>query len=124
MRNADWHAIRPWKGSQSGGFQELCVQLARAETPEPAKFILLGAPDARVECYCILPDDSEWGWQKSYAPHPQNTAPGSLFLNREPVGIPSWKTGDRWRRISGVLALHWERMVDEVAVVRCSAVVD
>ena len=30
----------------------------------------------------------------------QNTAPGSLFLNREPVGIASWNAGDRWRRIS------------------------
>ena len=66
MNNLSWQAIRAWNGSQSGGFEELCVQLARAETPEGARFIPLGAPDAGVECYCVLDDNSEWGWQAKY----------------------------------------------------------
>ena len=66
MNYIDWQGIRSWKGTQNGGFEELCVQLARAETPERARFIPLGAPDAGVECYCVLDDNSEWGWQAKY----------------------------------------------------------
>ena len=66
MTNVDWQTIRSWKGSQSNGFEELCVQLARVETPEGAKFIPTGTPDAGVECYCVLPNENEWGWQAKY----------------------------------------------------------
>ncbi len=66
MYSVDWESIRPWHGSQSGGFEELCVQLARIEIPNDAKFIPTGAPDAGVECYCVLPDGDEWGWQAKY----------------------------------------------------------
>ena len=66
MDDIDWLSIRPWNGTQHGGFEELCIQLARAETPERARFISLGAPDAGVECYCVLDDNSEWGWQAKY----------------------------------------------------------
>ena len=66
MYNVDWNSIRTWNGSQSGGFEELCVQLARSETPENAKFTRTGTLDAGVECYCVLPDEKEWGWQAKY----------------------------------------------------------
>ena len=48
----------------------MCVQLARVETPEGAKFIPTGTPDAGVECYCVLSDGKEWGWQAKYFTSP------------------------------------------------------
>lgn len=62
----DWKAIRPLHGDKAKGFQELCVQLARTESPANAEFTPKGNPDAGVECYCILDDGSEWGWQTKY----------------------------------------------------------
>lgn len=64
--NLDWSAIRPLNGSQAAGFEELCAQLARAESPAGAKFERKGTPDAGVECFCALSDDTEWGWQAKY----------------------------------------------------------
>ena len=64
--NLDWKAIRPLHGDKAKGFQELCVQLARTESPINAEFIPKGNPDAGVECYCVLEDGSEWGWQTKY----------------------------------------------------------
>ena len=57
--NLDWHGIRPLTGSRNKGFEELCAQLARAESPADAKFIRKGTPDAGVECYAILNDGAE-----------------------------------------------------------------
>lgn len=62
----NWHEIRPLNGSQANGFEELCAQLARAEISDAAKFERKGTPDAGVECYCVFPDGSEWGWQAKY----------------------------------------------------------
>ena len=62
----DWKAIHPLDGSRGEAFEELCAQLARAQTPHNAKFDRKGVPDAGVECFCILPDSSEWGWQAKY----------------------------------------------------------
>ena len=62
----DWKAIHPLNGSQGDAFEELCAQLARAETPTGAKFNRKGSPDAGVECFCVMPDRSEWGWQAKY----------------------------------------------------------
>lgn len=62
----DWKGIRPLNGAKDKGFQELCVQLARTESPTNAKFTAKGNPDAGVECYCALDDGSEWGWQAKY----------------------------------------------------------
>ena len=62
----NWNEIRPLDGSQSHGFEELCAQLARAESPQDARFERKGAPDAGVECYCVLDNRSEWGWQAKY----------------------------------------------------------
>ena len=55
-----------WNESQRDGFGKFCVQLASIEAPACAKFIATGDPDAGVECYCVLPDGSEWGWQAKY----------------------------------------------------------
>jgi hypothetical protein len=62
--NLDWMAIRPLNGSRAEGFEELCAQLARAESP--TGFERKGAPDSGVECYTVHPDNTEWGWQAKY----------------------------------------------------------
>ena len=62
----NWNGIRALNGSQHTGFEELCVQLARAESSETGEFFRKGSPDAGVECYCVLDDGSEWGWQAKY----------------------------------------------------------
>ncbi len=62
--NLDWNKIRPLNGSRTEGFEELCAQLARAESPDGV--VRKGTPDAGVECYCVLDDESEWGWQAKY----------------------------------------------------------
>ena len=66
MMAVDWDAIRHLDGSQSAGFEELCAQLARSESPSPDGFVRKGSPDAGVECFCTLPDGNEWGWQAKY----------------------------------------------------------
>ena len=62
----DWNAIRPLNGSRADGFEELCAQLARAERPTGSSFERKGPPDAGVECYAVLGDLTEWGWQAKY----------------------------------------------------------
>jgi len=64
--NIDWNAIRPLNGARADGFEELCAQLARAESPTGSRFERKGAPDAGVECYAVLSDGTEWGWQAKY----------------------------------------------------------
>ena len=66
MVSVNWNNIRPLNGSQNAGFEELCAQLARLETPLDAKFTRTGNPDAGVEGYCVLPNGDEWGWQAKY----------------------------------------------------------
>ena len=66
MENINWHNIRPWNGSPNGGFEELCVQLARAEVPDGTRLKRAGVQDAGVECYYVFEDGSEWGWQAKY----------------------------------------------------------
>jgi len=61
-----WNSIKSLEGSQHKGFEELCAQLARAESPEDAEFRRKGSPDAGVECYTIMSDGCEWGWQAKY----------------------------------------------------------
>lgn len=58
----EWHNIR----SQSKGFEELCAQLGRVELPAGSKFERKGSPDGGVECYAVLADGAEWGWQAKY----------------------------------------------------------
>ena len=62
----NWNDIRPLNGSKAEGFEELCAQLGRAESPDSDSFFRKGSPDAGVECYCVLDDGSEWGWQAKY----------------------------------------------------------
>ena len=62
----NWNGIRALNGSQATGFEELCAQLARVESTETADFVRKGYLDAGVECYCVLNDESEWGWQAKY----------------------------------------------------------
>ncbi len=62
----NWDGIRALDGEQSHGFEELCTQLARQETPDDAKFVPKGRPDAGVECFCVLPSGEEWGWQAKF----------------------------------------------------------
>ena len=64
--NLNWHEIRPINSSQREGFEELCTQLARVESPDDAEFVRKGTPDAGVECYCVLPNGDEWGWQAKF----------------------------------------------------------
>ncbi len=66
MVSVNWNNTRPLNGSQYAGFEELCTQLARLETPDNAKFTRTGNPDAGVEGYCVLPSGDEWGWQAKY----------------------------------------------------------
>ena len=62
----DWHNIRPLNGGREKGFEELCAQLARSESPSGSRFVRKGTPDAGVECYAILSDGAEWAWQAKY----------------------------------------------------------
>ena len=63
----DWNKLRSFKGSVESGFEELCCQLASQENvPAGAKFIRKGTPDAGVECFWLLPNGIEWGWQAKY----------------------------------------------------------
>ena len=62
----DWGAIRALDGSQQDGFEELCAQLARAETPTGGEFVRKGRPDAGLECFAVLPNGDEWGWQAKF----------------------------------------------------------
>jgi hypothetical protein len=64
--NVSWNEINPLNGSKRSGFEELCCQLANAKRPSNSEFIRKGTPDAGVECYAVLEDNSEWGWQAKY----------------------------------------------------------
>ncbi len=66
MESFNWNNIRAINGSQQNGFEELCVQLARGEVGQQGVFTRKGIPDAGVECWVSLPDQSEWGWQAKY----------------------------------------------------------
>lgn len=63
----NWHDITPLNGTQNDGFEELVCQLARKEEiSDKKKFIRKGKPDAGVECYWILADETEWAWQAKF----------------------------------------------------------
>lgn len=64
MNSIDFRTIRPLRGSQNNGFEEICCQLAACEeVPENSRFIRNGTPDGGVESYWVRPDGSEHGWQ-------------------------------------------------------------
>ena len=60
--------IRTFDGSQNGGFEEMCCQLAALEeTGTREAFHRKGrGGDAGVECYCRRTDGTEVGWQAKY----------------------------------------------------------
>ena len=62
----DFRAIRPIRGTQHNGFEELCCQLAGAESVPGAQFVRNGTPDGGVECYWTRLDGTEWGFQAKY----------------------------------------------------------
>lgn len=61
-----WSDLRALHGSQQQGFEELCSQLARLETPAGAEFVRKGSPDSGVECLWRFEDGREWGWQAKF----------------------------------------------------------
>jgi hypothetical protein len=75
MDNIDWHKLRTMNGSQQAAFEEVCCQLAACEQMAlGSRFIRVGAPDAGVECYWILPRGDEHAWQaKFFTATPQKT---------------------------------------------------
>jgi len=67
MIDIDWRKLRSLSGSQNKAFEELCCQLAEYEKkPADSTFTRKGTPDAGVECFISLPNQTEWGWQAKY----------------------------------------------------------
>lgn len=65
--NFSWTNIRSFNNSQSNAFEELVCQLANEEPIEgKISFTRVGAPDGGVECYCLLENGDEYGWQAKY----------------------------------------------------------
>lgn len=65
--NSEWKNLRPLNGDVKSGFEELVCQLARVEQiPNKSKFNRVAAPDGGVEAYCVLSDNSEYGWQAKF----------------------------------------------------------
>lgn len=65
--NIEWNKLRAFNGDVKHGFEELVCQLARAEQiNNKSKFLRVAAPDGGVESYCILSDNSEYGWQAKF----------------------------------------------------------
>ncbi|WP_417536577.1 AVAST type 2 anti-phage system protein Avs2 [Methylophaga sp.] len=61
--------IRSYDGSQNNGFEELICQLAHLQKPNEAKAFVRkegAGGDAGVECYWVLNDGSEIGWQAKF----------------------------------------------------------
>lgn len=74
INNIDWNTLRSLDGSQRTAFEELCCQLAAYEpTPIGSQFLRVGAPDAGVECYWLLPQGDEQGWQAKFFTSPPKT---------------------------------------------------
>lgn len=73
--NLNFRNIRTHDGSQNSGFEELVCQLARLQKPSNAdRFVKKegAGGDAGIECYWILNDESEIGWQAKYFPDGMN----------------------------------------------------
>ncbi len=67
MININFEHIRVLDKSQNEAFEEFVCQLARKEdNKDKIDFYRLGKPDGGVECYCVLRDNSEIGWQAKY----------------------------------------------------------
>ena len=65
----NFELIRPHNGTQTGGFEELICQLAHLEPlPDASMFVSKegSGGDAGVECFWMLSDQTEHGWQAKY----------------------------------------------------------
>lgn len=64
----DFTDIREHRGTQMGGFEELCCQLAALEDPaDGSRFVRKGpGADQGLECYRAYADGREVGWQAKY----------------------------------------------------------
>jgi hypothetical protein len=64
----DFTEIREHRGTQMGGFEELCCQLAALEDPaKGSRFVRKGpGADQGLECYRAYADEREVGWQAKY----------------------------------------------------------
>jgi len=71
----NWNNIISFNGSQNNAFEELLCQLADKEIIKNKKsFIKAGNPDAGVECYIVLENGNEIGFQaKWFLSSPQTT---------------------------------------------------
>ena len=68
MLRLNFEHIREHRGTQYGGFEELCCQLAALEDPATgSRFIRKGpGADQGLECYRTYEDGHEVGWQAKY----------------------------------------------------------
>ncbi len=75
MSNFHWTNLISLNSSQNDAFEELLCQLAKKEPIKNKKdFIKVGNPDGGVECYVILDNGQEIGFQAKWFPStPQNT---------------------------------------------------
>jgi len=65
--NFHWTQIISLDNSQNNAFEELVCQLAKKETIKNKKeFIKVGNPDGGVECYIVLDNDDEIGFQAKW----------------------------------------------------------
>jgi hypothetical protein len=73
--NFNWTNLISLNSSQNDAFEELLCQLAKKEPIENKKeFIKVGNPDGGVECYVVLDNDEEIGFQaKWFLSTPQDT---------------------------------------------------
>lgn len=64
----EWDNLRAWENSKNRAFEELCCQLANSERPQHgAEFFRKGTgPDAGIECYWVLDNGDEHGWQAKF----------------------------------------------------------
>jgi hypothetical protein len=74
MPQISWLKIREWNGSKADAFEEFCRQLAHSEPmPAGARFIPKGKPDSGLECFWVLENGDEWGWQAKFFPDGLNS---------------------------------------------------
>lgn len=68
MLSLDFKHIREHRGTQHGGFEELCCQLAALENPATSSRFIRKGPgaDQGLECYRTYADGHEVGWQAKY----------------------------------------------------------
>ena len=64
----DFGRIREHRGTQAGGFEELCCQLAALDDPAPGSTFIRKGPgaDQGLECYRRYSNGREIGWQAKY----------------------------------------------------------